>query len=247
MGSLSRPQEIQYLEDGIMQKTWRRGQIVMKELREAVCTGNIYVYKLTTDNGGAPCVHEGLLSLAICKPHIRTNARMGDWIIGFGGKSVDELKYKLIYIAKVTAIEEQGHYYRKDQYVDRPDCVYQPAGNGFQYRDGKKYHSAEHLTHDLGQAPTFERAVTLLSDQFAYFGGAAERPSLTPPIKDLYEGLPRDYRKNHDSDLRECLEDFIVSVFAFRKGDVSASPTHRNKDMKCSKIEDGVETFSRRC
>lgn len=217
----------------------------MKELKDEVRTGNIYVYKLTTDNGGAPCIHDGLLSLAICKPNIRMSADVGDWIIGFGGKSVDELKYKLIYVAKVTAVEKKGHYYRKDQYLDRPDCVYQPAGNGYRYRDGKKYHSHEHLTHDLGGAPAFERAVTLLSDQFAYFGGAADRPSMTPVIKDIYEGLPRDYRKNHDADLRECLEDFIVSVFAFGTGDVIASPTHRNEDMKCSETEDDVKTFSK--
>lgn len=31
----------------------------------------IYFYKLTADNGGAPCVQDGLLSLAICKPMIR--------------------------------------------------------------------------------------------------------------------------------------------------------------------------------
>jgi hypothetical protein len=30
----------------------------------------IYFYKLTADNGGAPCVEDGLLSLAICKPAI---------------------------------------------------------------------------------------------------------------------------------------------------------------------------------
>jgi Nucleotide modification associated domain 2 len=43
---------------------------------------NTYFYKLTADNGGAPCVRYGLLSLAICKPMIRKTAKEGDLIFG---------------------------------------------------------------------------------------------------------------------------------------------------------------------
>jgi hypothetical protein len=41
-----------------------------------------YVYKLTVDDGGAPCTDGGLLTLAICKPGIRTHAGVGDFICG---------------------------------------------------------------------------------------------------------------------------------------------------------------------
>src|SRR5579885_3415313 len=43
----------------------------------------IYIYKLTSDDGGAPCVHDGVLSLAICKPRIRSVAKEGTIILGF--------------------------------------------------------------------------------------------------------------------------------------------------------------------
>jgi Nucleotide modification associated domain 2 len=33
-----------------------------------------YLYKMTVDNGGAPCVQDRILSLAICKPRIRSSA-----------------------------------------------------------------------------------------------------------------------------------------------------------------------------
>ncbi|WP_226854947.1 hypothetical protein [Acidithiobacillus ferriphilus] len=36
----------------------------------------INAYKLICDNGGAPCIFRNLLSLSICKPHIRTSAKM---------------------------------------------------------------------------------------------------------------------------------------------------------------------------
>ena len=55
----------------------------------------IYLYKLTNDDGGAPCVHDGLLTLAICKPMIRTAARIGDLIGATLADSVGKLKWDL--------------------------------------------------------------------------------------------------------------------------------------------------------
>jgi hypothetical protein len=60
-----------------------------------------YLYKLTGDNGGAPCVEGGLLSLAICKPMIRASASEGDLVFGFGAKSL-HCNNRLIYIARIT-------------------------------------------------------------------------------------------------------------------------------------------------
>jgi hypothetical protein len=45
-----------------------------EDKREGLQDGRDF-YKLTADNGGAPCVRYGLLSLAICKPMIRKTAR----------------------------------------------------------------------------------------------------------------------------------------------------------------------------
>ena len=53
-------------------------------------SGKVYVYKLTVDNGGAPCVVSGRLSLAICKPIIRKVALEGSWIFGFAADSLGQ-------------------------------------------------------------------------------------------------------------------------------------------------------------
>jgi len=74
-------------------------------------SSEIFVYKMTTDNGGAPCVTDNLLSLCICKPRIRKSAKVGDWIIGLGGKSISELRGRLIYLAKVTEVAQGNKYY----------------------------------------------------------------------------------------------------------------------------------------
>ncbi|MCC6277283.1 MAG: hypothetical protein IT289_05135 [Oligoflexia bacterium] len=59
-----------------------------------------YIYKMTVDSGGAPCVFRGTLSLAICKPAIRSSCTVGNWIFGFGSKKKCE---KLIYIAEIRS------------------------------------------------------------------------------------------------------------------------------------------------
>ena len=82
---------------------------------------NIYVYKIVADIGGAPCVKNNLLSLAICKPKIRKTAAKGSIVFGFGGKDYEE---RLIYIAKVTAKLQGDAYYRQRKYARRPDCIY---------------------------------------------------------------------------------------------------------------------------
>jgi len=57
---------------------------------------DIFIYKMTEDNNVAPCIHDGIISLCICKPDIRTNpsADKGDWIIGLG--SSDKRKPELM-------------------------------------------------------------------------------------------------------------------------------------------------------
>lgn len=208
----------------------------MTDIRDDVRNGTIYVYKLTCDNGGAPCIYKSTLSLSICKPRIRMDAKVGDWIVGFGGKSKPELRGRLIYIAQVTAIECNGDYYAGEQYRNRPDCVYRRTGSGYEYVTGSKYHDPEDLSHDLGSAPNFERARNLLSDRFAYFG-AKQGPSLES-VMDIYEGLPRDFTKNHAPDIRDRLESFIVSVFEQFGAGPHGRPTQGDTAAKCHLSED---------
>ena len=39
---------------------------------------NIYVYKCVVDDGTAPCTDGSLLSMTVCKPKVRTSAKVGD-------------------------------------------------------------------------------------------------------------------------------------------------------------------------
>ncbi len=53
-----------------------------------------YFYKMTVDDGGAPCVQDGLLTLAICKPTVRRVAPEGSVIIAFAGGAWNETELR---------------------------------------------------------------------------------------------------------------------------------------------------------
>jgi hypothetical protein len=162
----------------------------------------IYFYKLTADNGGAPCVQHGLLSLAICKPMIRTTAERDDLIFGFAANSLHR-DNRLIYIARVREKVDKGEYYREQRFADRGDRVYQWR-HRFIWRPGALHHGSKDLFHDLGQPRDYKRASVLLSTDFRYFGasGTAEYKSQFPLVKDAVEQLGRGYRVRLSGPLR---------------------------------------------
>ncbi|MCJ9728980.1 hypothetical protein [Bradyrhizobium sp. PRIMUS42] len=88
----------------------------------------IYFYKLTVDAGAAPCVERGMLSLAICKPMMRSSAEVDDLIFGFTASSIDP-RNRLIYAARITKKLTDGEYYEGDTFSSRQDCIlgYDPA------------------------------------------------------------------------------------------------------------------------
>jgi len=164
---------------------------------------DIYIYKLVADNGGAPCVSGGLLSLAICKPRIRKSAGKGSLVFGFGGKEYQE---RLIYIARVTDKLEGQDYYRRRKYARRPDCIYRSEDGSAVRKLSAKYHAdSDQRRKDVGFR--FENAFVLLSDDFRYLGqkGADDYKRRYPTLRKLIEGLKQGHRRYHSSELRNEL------------------------------------------
>ena len=196
----------------------------------------IFIYKLVAENGGAPCVHKGMMSLCLCKPHIRQTAEKNDWIIGMGGrdKRLPELNDRLIYIMRVTdKIQGKDYYAPKSKYWSRPDCVYKYDDGKYSWKKGSKYHSKSHLKNDLGEQDKYERALCLVGNHFVYFGNGEKKNPSIDLIKDIYNGLPRDYRKNHQVEIYNRLDKYIENIFNdFGKG-THGEPTHKLEVGKC--------------
>jgi hypothetical protein len=191
---------------------------------------DIYVYKVVADIGGAPCVSNNLLSLAICKPKIRKTAGKGSFIFGFGGKEYEE---RLLYVARVTAKLEGPAYYRQRKYARRPDCIYR-AENGRPVRKGSaRYHfDSDQRKKDVGRR--FERAYVLLSKDFRYLGrkGTDDYKNRYPRIGRLIEALTQGHRCHHSAKLRKDLMKLQAEVWRKYRRMKVGPPSEKNEPSR---------------
>ncbi|MDO8771056.1 MAG: hypothetical protein Q7K57_20575 [Burkholderiaceae bacterium] len=194
----------------------------------------IYYYKLTTDDGGAPCVLDGLLSLGICKPMIRSTAKKEDLIFGFAANSL-YADNRLLYIARVTDKVREGKYYTSGKFEHRGDCIYERHRDRFQWRQGALHHGPRDLVHDLGSHPDYDRANVLLSDDFRYFGanGSSGYKYRYPLIKDAVEHLGQGHRVYHDESLRIALLTLMKQVWRETRRKVSGEQTSTPRRGAC--------------
>lgn len=168
-----------------------------------------YVYKLTSDRGGAPSAplpRDGcaaLLTLSICKPAIRRTAQPGDRILGLTSRSLAESDgYPLnaiLYAAVVEgAVDAREYYAARSPFRHRPDCIYR-----FHRENGTIEHSGRTPLHadpayrgrDIGLYPYYRNGRTLLSRDFRYFGAEAVAiPGRLVALLQISEALGQGHR-----------------------------------------------------
>ncbi len=174
-----------------------------------------YIYKLTSDRGGAPCApppvagQSPLLTLSICKPAIRRTAQVGNRLLGLTSRAlVNREGYPacaVIYAARVSgAIDFGGYYLAGSRFAGRPDCVYAlDAETGALRHAGRTRLHAEtaYLDRDVGREPQFRNARTLLCEEFRYFGAeAVVIPARLPLLQQMAESLGQGHRVFSESD-----------------------------------------------
>jgi len=175
----------------------------------------LYIYKVRYDDGTAPCVENGLLSLALCKPAIRSTAAVGDTLLGFAAKSMCR-DQRLVYAAVVTVRLDGGAYYRERRWQRRRDCAYAWRGGAFVPRGGKAAAvGADDLLNDLGEPPAYARANVLLSDNYRYF--AEERPADYredfAQIARFVDALGQGHRVNLGDRVRDEFERYLAALW----------------------------------
>jgi hypothetical protein len=206
-----------------------------------------YIYKLVSDDGGAPCVTDELLTLAICKPAIRSTAKPGDMIIGFGS---NELQNRLVYIAKVTDKLVEGKYYESPEYYKRGDCIYERTKSGaLVWKKGSKFHLNNLGIHrDIGQAPHYKKANVLLSDNFRYYGDSnnQEYKIKYPELNEFVRKIGQGHRVHSFNGLDELIQDLINDSFESIPKMKVGNPSHKfiynkvlqNEECSCVQLYD---------
>jgi hypothetical protein len=142
----------------------------------------LFTYTIRVDDGAAPNPFGGLCTLTICKPGIRRNAQVDDWIAGFGSKHAPsgDLSGRLVYAMRVTRVLSMEEYDRlaltcwplklpdfgsRDLTRRLGDCIYDFSTTRPRQRAG--VHGPANATRDLGGKNA------LLSDHFFYVGNKA--------------------------------------------------------------------------
>ena len=170
-----------------------------------------FVYKVMYDSGGAPCVADELLSLAICKPQIRRTAAAGDRVWGFGGND-DTPANRLIYVGVVSARLADGDYYRDGDYADRPDAIYAWTPDGeLRPRDDAAFHTdvTDHVRgKDIGVFPAYANASVLIFDDYRYFGHRSDDDWKTscPNLAAAVDRLGQGHLVRHSDEVRSELD-----------------------------------------
>lgn len=194
-----------------------------------------FLYKLTADNGGAPCTTDDLLTLAICKPAIRSAARPGDWIFGFGDN--EELQNRLIYIAEVTGKLVKSAYFVADAFARRLDCIYERDADGYlQRRRNARFHTEDDKTRDTGHFPDYRRANVVLSTNFRYFGRVAS-PNIPTVLQDFVRKMGQGHRSNFDRvpDVWRALDALRDEAWKKFPQMRIGTPTHADTSRKCNR------------
>ena len=124
----------------------------------------IYRYVITHDGGMAPNPRGDFLSLATCKPIIRSVAREGDWVLGNRSSPANE---RVVWAGRISRVIEIGDYGR--EFAKREDALFERSTSGHLVRK-KHFLSWYHPTAD--QQAKDARGRVLLFDWSAcwYFG-----------------------------------------------------------------------------
>lgn len=168
-----------------------------------------YLYKLTSDRGGAPCAiapraeEAAFLTLAICKPAIRRTAQTGDRIVGITSHALANRDgYPLLSVIYAAMVEEgvdaRDYFAPAGTYGSRPDCIYefhQQNGTARHTNRSRLHQGAEHIRKDLGHYPYYRNGRVLLANEFRYFGAGAVRiPARLELLNAAAESLGQGHR-----------------------------------------------------
>jgi hypothetical protein len=163
--------------------------------------GRIHSYVVRYDSGFAPNPFYGYCTLATCKPSIRKNASIGDWVVGSGSNDQSIRRGgHLVYAMRVTEAVTFDEYSRNQRFESKKpyrngsrkqscgDNVYFRAANGVAWQQLDSFHSRpdgslnpDHVARDTGVNRV------LISNDFVYFGG--EGPKFPSGLRDQ-QGRP---------------------------------------------------------
>lgn len=170
----------------------------------------IFTYRLTHDTGFAPCVDNGMLTLACCKGGTATVKRGLRYFIGrFFEENLQKdvevyisgiYANKLLYIAKIDKVITMNEYFSKREYKDRIDQIYRLDGEKLKRKKCKLRGVHD---DDYSNNCDINGKYVLISKEFIFFGNKAIETDES--ILSYYPGgrgqLPIGQHSRHPADI----------------------------------------------
>ena len=169
-------------------------------------------YIIKDDYGFAPNPYGGFLTLATCKPVIRSSASVGDILVATGS-SAGDYENRLIYAAKVSRVIDMNEYFDNPMYqVKKPSDENKNGDNIYREENGNwiqlhnNLHNKDDMDHDL------ESTNVLICDDFWYFGDKA------PLLPENLLGIVKKGRGHKNIDDGALISSFLDWLKAYEKG-----------------------------
>jgi hypothetical protein len=144
-----------------------------------------FSYVVARDYGFAPNPFYGMCTLATCKPDIRKQAQIGDWIFGTGSSSQKQYGL-LVYAMEVTKKITYNQYFCDAHYQFKKPTMHGSLickyGDNIYYHNGSmwsqsdSHHSKEHgliNRHNLDRDTKSDNVLISEQNHFYYFGNKA--------------------------------------------------------------------------
>lgn len=189
----------------------------------------VYVYVVARDFGFAPNPFHGFLTLATCKPRIRSKADIGDWVIGLGGGRLKRQGQCIFGMRVTDAVSFEDYWNGAEYRAKKPvrngsrvglvgDNIYSREAGEWSQLDS--HHSKSDGTpNPVNIASDTSVNRVLLSEEFRYFGSDA--PTIPPEI--LVEMQYRN-RRNHRTFDMAVAEPLVNWLAGFPRNRVLTDP-----------------------
>lgn len=145
---------------------------------------SLFSYVVARDYGFAPNPFGSHCTLATCKPNIRAQANVGDWIVGIASRGDSHIP-KLVYVMRVDEVQTYESYWNDSRFQykkpTRRGAVKQLFGDNIYHRDNNgswiqidSHHSLEDGSPNMLNIINDTKSQgVLVSQHFAYWGSNA--------------------------------------------------------------------------
>lgn len=142
------------------------------------------MYVVDRDFGFAPNPFHGICTLATCKPNIRRNAKIGDWIAGMGGGRL-KATGKCVFAMQVSEVITFDQYWNDQRFAAKKpvrngskkmlvgDNIYQKQDQ-FWLQADSHHSNSDGSTNFINLKKDTSANSVLISNNFYYFGVSAE-------------------------------------------------------------------------